>query len=141
MGVRSDIFNSLKTFLESASLTASDASSSSIPVTIKGVYNDSKDKRSLPVVVINRATPESTGLMAFGDGFESEREPKVMIDIYAQKNTHIDQITDQIDTHFQNNKISELMLIGMNEDDELTQPNDNKAHHKSLFLTFNKWVR
>lgn len=141
MGVRNDIFTSMKNALTSASLTASDTSSSSIAVTIKGVYNDAKDKRDLPVVVINRAEVPTTGLFAFGTGLKSEREPKVQLDIFAKKNTHIDQLSDQIDTYFQSNTISGLMLIGMDESDELSPANENKVHHKSLFLTFNKWVR
>lgn len=143
MGVRQDIYSSVKSALTAASLSASDASSSSIAVTLKGVYNNSKDKRNLPVVTISRIMMPTTGTVAFGDGMPSHRNPQVMLDIYGSKNTHVEQIADQIDTYITNNKfnLSGLSLIGIDEDDELSNANDNKVHHKSLFLTFQKWER
>ena len=143
MGVRQDIYSSIKTALNSASLTASDLKSSSRAVTIKSVYNNNKDKRSLPVITISRVNMPTTDKVAFGTGFLSEREPRVIIDIYGQYNTHVEQLADQIDNYFKNNKfsLSGLSLIGIDEDDELSNANDNKVHHKSLFLTFKKWER
>ena len=143
MGVRQDIYSSIKTALTSASLTASDLQSSSRTVTIKSVYNNNKDKRNLPIVTISRVMMPTTDKIAFGDGFLAERNPQVMLDIYAQYNTNVEQIADQIDNHFKNNNfsLSGLSLIGMDEDDELSNANDNKVHHKSLFLTFRKWER
>jgi len=135
---RTSIFSSIKTALTAASLTTSDLSSSSLPVTIKGVYNNNKDKRSLPVLVINKASivPVDTPFFNSDKAFDSRREVHVLLDVYATKNTHIDQLSDQIDNYFTLNRVGGLSLIGFDEDDELQTPNSNLAHHKSLMLTF-----
>ena len=136
MGVRRDIWSAVKTALDSASLTTSDVSSSSIPVTIKGEYNDSTDKRSLPVITISKVNNPTSGVIFFNsDGFNSSTEPRVMIDIFGKKVIHVEDLSDKITNYFKNNKIG-YSLIGIDEDDELTTPNLNKAHHKTLFLTF-----
>lgn len=140
MGVRTSLFSTIKSALTSASLTASDASSSNIPVTLKGEYNNNSDKRSLPVVTISKVTNPTTGVLAFGEGFLAETEPRIMIDIYTQRLPHVEQIADQITSYLKNNKLG-YSLKGIDEDDELTNPNDNKAHHKTLFLTFEYWDR
>ena len=85
MGIRSDIFTNIKAALVAASLTASDASSSSLPVTLTGEYPTNKSKQVFPMVVISKADLPSTGTIAFGDGFLSEREPRVTLDIYAKR--------------------------------------------------------
>lgn len=143
MGVRKDLFTAVNAALTTASLTASDASSSSITVTIKGEYNNNSDKRNLPVVTVSKVTVPTTGTFAFGTGVLSEREPRIMIDIYGQRVPHVEMIADQIDDYIKitDDPFDGFMLIGMDEDDELSTPNANKAHHKTLFLTFNKWVR
>lgn len=140
MGLRQDIYSSIKSALTAASLTASDLESSSRTVTIKSVYNNNKDKRNLPVITISRVMLPSTDTVAFDTGFSSERDAKVMIDIYASVNTHVEQLADQIETYLKNNPLG-YSIIGVDEDDELTTPNDNKAHHKTLFYTLNVWDR
>jgi len=139
MTTRSDIFSTIKTALTAASLSASDLSDSSISVSIKGEYNNnSKNKNQLPVVTISKAQLPNSDVPFFNSdiAFDTRREARVLIDIYATKNTHIDQITQQIDNYITTNGISGLSVIGFDEDDELQQPNSNLAHHKALMYTF-----
>jgi len=139
MTTRSSIFSTIKSALTSASLTASDLSDSSISVSIRGEYNNNaKNKSKLPVVTISKAELPSVDTPFFNSdkAFDSRREAKVMIDIFATKNTHIDQLSQQIDNYISTNGISGLSVIGFDEDDELQSPNSNLAHHKSLFYTF-----
>lgn len=139
MATRSDIFTNIKSALTSASLTASDLSNSSISVTIKGEYvNNPKNKSQLPVVTISKAELPSVDTPFFNSSkaFDTRREARVMIDVFASKNTHIDQITQQIDNYISTNGITGLSIIGMDEDDAITNPNDNLAHQKTLMYTF-----
>lgn len=139
MTTRSDIFNTIKSALTSANLTASDLSDSSLTVSIKGEYtNNPKNASQLPVVTISKAELPSVDTPFFNSdiAFDSRREARVMIDIFAKKNTHIDQLSQQIDSYISTNGITGLSIIGFDEDDELTTPNSNLAHHKTLFYTF-----
>ena len=139
MTTRSSIFSTIKSALTSASLTASDLSNNSISVTIKGEFNNNvKNKHSLPVVTISKAELPPVDVPFFNGSkkFDSRREAHVLIDIYATKNTHIDQISQQIDDYISVNGISGLSIVGFDEDDELQQPNSNIAHHKTLMYTF-----
>jgi hypothetical protein len=139
MTTRSGIFNSIKSALTAASLIASDLSSSSIPVTIRGEFNNNKDNAHLlPVVTISKAQLPNVDSPFFNSSiaFDSRREARVMIDIYAKKNTHIDQLCQQIDDYISTNGITGLSVLGFDEDDEFQTPNSNLAHRKSLFYTF-----
>ncbi len=139
MATRSSIFSSIKSALTSASLTASDLQDSSISVTIKGEFNNnSKNKHQLPVVTISKAELPSVDTPFFNSdkAFDSRREAHVLIDIFATKNTHIDQLTQQVDDYLSTNGVSGLSIIGMDEDDELQPANSNIAHHKTLMYTF-----
>lgn len=139
MTTRSGIFNSIRGSLVSASLTASDLSSSSIPVSIRGEFNNNKSNASLlPVVTVSKAEMPSVGTPFFNSdlAFDSFREVHVLIDIFAKKNTHIDQLASQIDNYFSTYGVSGLSIVGFDEDDELQSPNSNLAHHKSLMYTF-----
>lgn len=140
MGVRQDIFSTVKSALISASLTASDIQNSSINVTIKGEYNDNKDKRSLPVVTISKVSLPSSNSIAFGEGYLSHRTPRIMLDIYGQRIQHVEMIADQIDDYLRNNKIG-YSIISVEEDNELTTPSSQTAHHKTLYYTFSYWDR
>lgn len=135
--LRSSVFTTLKSALTAASITASDADSSSISPTYTGVFSD--NSKNFPEIVINRAQPSSSGKIAFNDGFDHEKIIDVFIDIYAKKNTHIDQLTDALANYFNNNSIAGLPLIGWEEDDELSEPNENKLHHKTISLAFKRW--
>lgn len=138
MVTRSSIFSKWKTALTAASLTASDIIDSSLTVTIKGSYNDNKDKRFLPVVTIDKTLMPNVDTPYFSSekAFDSRREVKTIIDIYATKNTHIEQISQQIDDYITTNGLSELSLIGFDEDDELQPANTNMAHHRAMMFTF-----
>lgn len=135
--LRQSVFSTLKSALTAASITASDADSSSITPTYTGMFSDKT--KNLPEIVINRASPESTGKMAFNDGFDHEKIVNVALDIYAKKNVHVDQLSDGISNYFTNNSISGFPLVGWEEDDELSEPNDNKLHRKTIFLAFKRW--
>lgn len=136
--LRSDIFTEIKSFLTAASLSASDPQNPSLSVTLKGMYSN-KDKGSLPVIAIGGANPDSDGRLFFdSDGFSAQREVRVPLQLYTSAMTHLDQITDQVDNAFQTGKIDGITLIGLETDDELTLPNDNKAHRRNIFLTFKK---
>lgn len=139
MTTRSSIFSTIKSALTTANLTASDLSDSSISVTIKGEYtNNPKNQSQLPVVTISKASLPSVDNPFFNSdiAFDSRREAKVMIDVFAKKNTHVDQISQQIDNYITTKGISGLSIIGFDEDDEFITPNSNIAHRKTLFYTF-----
>jgi len=139
MATRSDIFSTIKSALTTASLTASDLSNSSISVTIKSEFtNNPKNKSQLPVVTISKAELPSVDVPFFNSdkAFDSRREAKVMLDVFATKNTHIDQLTQQIDDYISTNGIDGLSIIGMDEDDALSPANSNMAHQKTLMYTF-----
>ena len=139
MATRSSIFSTIKSALTTASLTASDLQNSSIDVTIKGEFNNNaKNKHQLPVVTISKAELPSVEVPFFNSGkaFDSQREARVLIDIFATKNIHIDQLTQQVDDYISLNGISGLSLLGVDEGDELSEPNNNLAHRKTLMYTF-----
>lgn len=135
--LRSNVFTDMKAFLTSASLSASDLQNSSISPTFKGVYTNSAS--DLPCIVINNASITATDKIAFNDGFDSQKNVFVELQIFSKNNAHIDQLSDQIHSAFQSSTLTGLSLIGWDEDYLLTEPSNNTVHMKSLFLTFQRW--
>ena len=73
-----------------------------------------------------------------GDTIVANKRLVCVLRIYAKKNEEIAGITDDVTNLFFNNNISGLSLVGFEEDDAESYPNDNKIKIKIITLTFNR---
>lgn len=136
--LRTSVWKEIQSTLSSASITASDVENSSISVTIGGAYNNTREE--LPKIVINpvQAVP-GEGQVSFDPStFSSIKDVRVLIDVYATRLDHQDQVAQKVINALEDNPIAGLSIVGYDEEYLFVNQNNNSIHTRSFGFTFKR---
>jgi hypothetical protein len=130
-GIRNTVYESI---YDALNATLSSMGASSTP-TLFGGYPDKQDL-DFPIIILKPINISEDSFTIDTSRTTSTKAITANIEVYAVKNKDLDIISDYIFNLFRSTNITGIFITGMDDNDMITIPNNNKVKGKTLTLSF-----
>jgi hypothetical protein len=130
--VRQDVYETVYDLL------ATEVATSTSPIyqyTLSAAFIDKSMDTPFPQIIVNPVDVESTE-RTLGHSGRFTQDIRVLIDVWTRKNKDKDIASDRIYALLTATSWSGILLTGITESNAFEEPGSNKAHLKSLALSF-----